>query len=62
MEITWEFYKQECDIAFLPFKTKFVTQVFIRDMQGKGWKYLYAFNSVWICILFSASVKECIKN
>ena len=29
--------------AFLSFKTKFVTQVFITDIQAKIWKSLYAF-------------------
>ena len=55
--------------AFLSFKTKPVTQVFITDIQAKIWKSLYAFIFVWICIYFSvykflsgASVKECIKN
>ena len=41
MEITRKFYKQECEIAFYLLKlTKFVTQVFIRDMK------------VFICIYF----------
>ena len=29
------FYEQECQTAFLFFKTKSVTQVYITDMQGK---------------------------
>ena len=32
MEITESFYEQECKIAFLSFKTKPVTQVFITDI------------------------------
>ena len=39
--------------AFLSFKTKPVTQVFITDIQAKIWKSLYAFIFVWICIYFS---------
>ena len=30
------FYEQECEIAFLFFKIKSMTQVFITDMQVKG--------------------------
>ena len=39
--------------AFLSFKTKSVTQVFITDIQAKIWKSLYAFIFIWICIYFS---------
>ena len=62
-------YEQECEIAFLFFKTKPMTQVFITDMQVKAWKSLYAFIFVWICSYFGVykflsgvSVKECSKN
>ena len=55
--------------AFLFFKTKPVTQVFITDIQAKIWKSLYAFIFVWICIYFSVykflryvSVIRYIKN
>ena len=55
--------------AFLSFKAKSVTQVFIPDIQAKIWKSLYSFIFVWICIYFSAYkflicvfVSEYIKN
>ena len=55
--------------AFLSYKTKHVTQVFITDIQVKIWKSFYAFIFVWICIYFSVyrflsclTVIEYIKN
>ena len=39
--------------AFLPFKAKPVTQVFITDIQPKIWKSFYGFILVWMCIYFS---------
>ena len=55
--------------AFLSFKPKPVTQVFIRNIQVKIWKSFYAFIFVWVCIYFSVykylscvPAIGCIKN